>query len=249
MNSHHFTFSPHPQRFSTLEQQFGTPHLPLDEAEGDGSSSEPRVLLLTEDPQVERHVKNALDLGGYRLQVMADPREIWLLDILQAPTCLLCCHPMRNGASGFDVLKGIHQRGFLLPTLFVATVWHVDLVVKAMKSGADDFLTLPLDSARLRSAVDQSLQKAIQQWDHARAVAVAKARVASLEKREREVIRLTLNGFINKETADHLGLALVTVKVYRARAMKKLGAGNAPEMVRIAGLAGMCNEEPILRPG
>jgi FixJ family two-component response regulator len=115
-----------------------------------------------------------------------------------------------------------------------------------MKSEAVEFLTQPLEPNRLLNAVEQSLQDARQRWDLARAVAVAKARVASLDKREHEVVRLVFNGFLNKEIADYLNLALVTIKVYRA--MKKLGAGNAPEMVRVAGLAGMCNEEPIPRP-
>jgi FixJ family two-component response regulator len=101
----------------------------------------------------------------------------------------------------------------------------------------------------LRAAVEQALQDALLRWDLSRAIAVARNRVATLDKRESEVVRLVLNGFLNKEIANALDLALVTVKVYRARAMKKLGAGNASEMVRIVGLAGMCDEAPIPRPG
>lgn len=249
MSHQNFTPPRHPPRFSSREQLYGTPNLPLGEAAGGGKTGEPGVLLLTDDPHVQRDVTDALGSGGYPLRVMADPREIWEMEVLEAPACLLCSHPMRNGVSGFDVLAGIRLRELPLPTLFVAEDRNVELVVRAMQCGADDFLTLPLDSGRLCGALDHSFQRASQRWDHARAVAVAKARVATLDKREREVIRLTLNGFINKETADYLGLALVTVKVYRARAMKKLGAGNAPEMVRVVGLGGMCDEEPIPRPG
>lgn len=227
---------------------FGVPNLSLMDAIGEETAAEPKVLLLTDDPRVRDDVTDMLAPRGYPLQVLAAPDEFWALGVPHTPTCLLCSHPMRNGVTGFDMLEKIQQRGFLVPTLLVAADWNVDLVVKAMKSGAVDFLTLPLDSDRLCSAVEQGLQEARQRWDLARAVAVAKARVASLDKREHEVVRLVLNGFLNKEIADYLNLALVTIKVYRARAMKKLGAGNAPEMVRVAGLAGMCNEEPIPRP-
>ena len=230
-------------------EQFGIPNLPLTDEIGEETTSDPRVLLLTDDPRVQGDVTDALVPIGYQLQVLEKPEALQTMGFPPSPTCLLCSHPMRNGVTGFDVLKKIHQSGFLIPTLFVAAEWNLDLVVKAMKAGADDFLTLPLDSARLCSAVEQSLQEARQRWNQARAIAVARARVASLDKREREVVRLVLNGFLNKEIANYLELALVTVKVYRARAMKKLGAGNAPEMVRVVGLAGMCNEESVTRPG
>jgi FixJ family two-component response regulator len=237
------------KRLLLYHEQFGIPNMQLDEVAADGNSSEPRLLLLTDDPQVQGEVTDALAHSACRLQVLAHPDEIRVMGFPPSPTCMLCSHPMRNGVTGFDALEAIHERGFLIPTLFITADWNLNLVVRAMRAGADDFLTLPLTPDRLRDAVEQALQEARQRWDLSRAIAVAKARVASLDKREREVVRLVLNGLLNKEIADHLELALVTVKVYRARAMKKLGAGNAHEMVRVVGLAGMCNEPPIPRPG
>lgn len=225
------------------------PNLPH-HAGGDGKTAdEPRVLLLTDNTQAQKQVKDALDASGYRLQVLVEPTDLWAMGFPPAPTCLLCGHPLRNGITGFDVLDGIRERGAPLPTLFLGGDWNVALVVQAMKAGAVDFLTLPIDAGRLRGAVEEALQEARLRWERAGAIAEAKARVASLDRREREVIRLVLNGFLNKEIADNLNLALVTIKLYRSRAMKKMGAGNAPEMVRIATLAGMCNEEPVSRPG
>jgi FixJ family two-component response regulator len=230
------------------DEPHGIPNSPL-HADGVGNvAAEPRVLLLTDDPQAQKQVKDALHATGYRLQVLAEPADLWAMGFPPAPTCLLCSHPLRNGITGFDVLEGIRERAFPIPTLFMAADWNVDLVVQAMKAGAIDFLTLPLDSNRLGGAVEQALQEARPRWKQARAVAAAKARVTSLDKREHQVIRLVINGFLNKEIADNLNLALVTIKLYRSRAMKKMGAGNAPEMVRIATLAGMCNEESIPRP-
>jgi FixJ family two-component response regulator len=240
--------SPPPGKPFLGHEQYGIANLPLDDVAGGGTAAKPRLLLLTDDPQVQRAVTAALAPGSYQLEILPHPDELRLMAFPPSPTCVLCSHLMRNGSTGFDVLQLIRERGFLLPTLFLAADWSIDLVVQAVKSGADDFLTLPLDSGRFRAAVEQAVQDAIQRWDLSRAIAVARARVASLDKREREVVRLVLNGFLNKEIANHLNLALVTVKVYRARAMKKMGAGNAPEMVRVAGLAGICNEEPITRP-
>lgn len=222
--------------------------MPVDADDGGQPVAEPMVLLLTDDPQVQKQVTDALHATACRLQVLAEPVDLWAMGFPTTPSCLLCSHPLRKGITGFDVLQGIREHEFPLPTLFLAADWNVDLVVQAMKAGAVDFLTLPLDADRLREAVELAVREARVRWEQARAVAVAKARVASLHKREREVIRLVLNGFLNKEIADNLNLALVTIKLYRSRAMKKMAAGNAPEMVRIATLAGMCDEERIPRP-
>jgi FixJ family two-component response regulator len=222
--------------------------MPFNAGDGLNPAAEPRVLLLTGNPQTQKQVRNALHAAGYQLQILVEPADLWAMGFPAAPACLLCSHPLPNGITGFDVLEGIRQRGVPFPTLFVAKDWNVALVVEAMKAGAVDFLTLPLDADLLRDAVEEALQEARLRWEQAVAIAAAKARVASLDKREREVIRLVLNGFLNKEIADNLNLALVTIKLYRSRAMKKMGAGNAPEMVRIATLSGLCDEEPVQRP-
>lgn len=229
-------------------EQFGIPNLPLDEVAAGGRTRKSSVLLLTDDSRLQADVTDALAAGSCDLRLLEHPDEIRVMGFPASPTCVLCSHPIRDGVSGFDAIDAIRERGFLFPTLFVAADCNLDLMVQAMKAGADDFLTLPLTPDRLRDAMEQAMLEARQRWDLSRAIAVAKARVASLDKREREVIRLVLNGFLNKEISNYLELALVTVKVYRARAMKKLGAGNTPEMVRIVGLAGMCNEEPIPLP-
>lgn len=230
------------------DEQEDMPNPPLHADDNEKNAAGPLVLLLTDDGQVQRQVKDALHGTACRLQVLTKTGDLWAMGFPPAPGCLLCSHPLRKRMTGFDVLEGIREREIPLPMLFLAADWDVDLVVRAMKAGAVDFLTLPLDAGRLRGAVEQALRDARPRWEQARAVAAARARVASLDKREREVIRLVINGFLNKEIADHLNLALVTIKLYRSRAMKKMGAGNAPEMVRIATLAGMCDEERIPRP-
>ncbi len=238
-------------KFSTIPQpylcfaHFSIPILQLNDGE---CGAKPKLLLMADDIEVEGHVTKIAGLAGYQLQVLAEPDDLWEMELPPSPTCLLCSHPLRNGFTGFDVLKGIRQREMPLPTLIVAADWDLRLVVQAMKSGASDFLALPLDSERMRGTVEAGLQEARQLWTRAHAIADAKARIGSLDKREREVIRLVLNGFLNKEIAHHLNLAVVTIKVYRSRAMKKIGAGNPAELVRIAALAGMCKEEPVPRP-
>ena len=108
-----------------------------------------------------------------------------------------------------------------------------------MREGADGFLTKPYDPDELLKEISRAL-------DHARSLAkdggkrsALQTRAATLTPRERQVVDLVAQGLLNKEIADHLNLALITIKVHRGRAMRKLGAGNAAELGRIAAKAGI----------
>jgi len=115
----------------------------------------------------------------------------------------------------------------------------VQSVVDAMRAGADGFLTKPFDPAELINEVAHALQRARARHQGSSLVADARARAETLTPREREIVRLVVAGNLNKEIAHQLHLALVTVKVHRARAMRKMGAGNPAELAHIAALAGM----------
>ena len=108
-----------------------------------------------------------------------------------------------------------------------------------MRAGADGFLTKPFDPAELVEAVALALQRSRDRQQREFTAAEARAKVAALTPREREIVRLVVQGLLNKEIADQLDLALITVKVHRGRAIRKLGAGNPAELVHIAELAGI----------
>jgi FixJ family two-component response regulator len=202
-------------------------------------SHDAAVWLLVADAKLCAEVRAMLDAHGYRHRVIADSDALWETGPPLVPACLLCSHPLPDGLTGFQMLGGIRQRGWLLPTVLMAGDWNVPEVVKAMRAGADNFLTLPLDPAELLEAVGHALGEAQNRWTEASSIADAKNRVATLDKRELQVVKAVMRGLLNKEIADDLHLALITIKVYRGRAMKKLGAGNAAELARIASLAGL----------
>lgn len=108
-----------------------------------------------------------------------------------------------------------------------------------MRAGADAFLTKPFDPADLVNAVTHALDLSKTRCSEAALVADARARATSLTVRETQIVRLVVSGRINKEIADELNLAVVTVKVHRGRAMRKLGAGNPAALAQIAALAGL----------
>jgi FixJ family two-component response regulator len=129
--------------------------------------------------------------------------------------------------------------GWDIPTVFLTAHWNVQSVVNAMRAGADGFLTKPFDPAQLLDEVSKALERARARQQDGEHATAARAKAALLTEREREVVKLVVRGLLNKEIADQLDLALVTVKVHRGRAMQKLGAGNPAELARIASLAGL----------
>jgi FixJ family two-component response regulator len=204
------------------------------------------VLLLTAESRLNCEISGILESSGYRWQAMDNPAELWNMEPPPLPACLLCSHPLRDGVTGFHILEEIEKRAWPLSTLLMASQWQIAEVVTAIKSGAEDCVALPVKTPRLLEALEQGLLRARQLWEHSCAIAEIRERAASLDEREVEVVKRVVRGCLNKEIADQLNLALVTVKVYRARAMKKLLAGNAAELARIASFVGLCDEESAI---
>lgn len=199
------------------------------------------VLVLDDDRSVLVGLERLLIGNGYHVRTFSEAGDFFNAGPPKGPACLILDNQLNNGMTGTEVHCEMIRRGWDVPTVFLTAHWNVQSIVKAMRSGADGFLTKPFDPAELVEAVAVAL-------DHARAKRVdnvhqadARARAAALTTREREIVRLVVTGMLNKEIADQLSLALVTVKVHRGRAMHKLGAGNAAELARIAALAGIVN--------
>ncbi len=144
-----------------------------------------------------------------------------------------------DGLSGFQVYEELLRTGWRNPTIFLTAHWSPAVIVKAMKAGADGFIVKPFDPLELLAEVAKALQKSGENHLSDQTISDARARADLLTEREREIVKLVVKGMLNKEIADQLGLALVTVKVHRGRAMKKLNAGNPAEMVHVAALAGL----------
>jgi len=197
------------------------------------------VRVLVDDPGIRKSLCSQLKRVGYRPVAFDSPDALFASETPAAPDCLVMTSPLANGSNCLDLLKGMADRGWNLPLVVLATRWEVKFVVKTIKAGAEDFLVAPVNPDDFLDAVARALQRSKRFQQQQQCVADATKRVSSLNPREVEILKLVLTGMLNKEIADHLNLALVTVKVYRARVMKKLGAGNAASMACIASLAGM----------
>jgi FixJ family two-component response regulator len=197
------------------------------------------VLVLDDDPSILKGLERLLAAHGYRVGLYSESEDFFRAGMPAVPACLILDNQLNDGMTGLQVHAEMQRRGWEIPTVFLTAHWNVQCVVDAMRSGADGFLTKPFDPAELVDAVAQALERARSRHRELVLCSAARSKAATLTAREKEIVRLVVSGLLNKEIADQLGLALVTVKVHRGRAMQKLGAGNPAELARIAALAGI----------
>jgi FixJ family two-component response regulator len=200
---------------------------------------QPMVLVLDDDQSILVGLERLLTAHGYRVRLHADPEEFFRVGLPSVPACLLLDNHLGEGRTGVEVHAEMQRLAWDIPTVFVTAHWDVQTVVQVMRAGADDFLAKPYQPEKLLEVVAQAMQRARDQHHKDVQAASAKAKAATLTAREREIVRWVMSGMLNKEIADQLNLALITVKVHRAKAMRKLGAGNPAELARMAALAGI----------
>ncbi len=143
------------------------------------------------------------------------------------------------GVTGLDLQETLAAAGRRMSVVFVTGHVDVPMSVKAMKNGAVDLLTKPVDENDLLAAVQRAIGKDVQSRDEAARVAEIQERVKTLTPRETEVFALVATGMLNKQIAADLRVCEKTVKVHRARVMEKMRAGSVAELVRLADQVGV----------
>ncbi len=196
-------------------------------------SAQALVYIVDDDDSLRSALQRLLTAAGYRVTGYASAGEFLLRPPADAPGCLLLDLRM-PGPSGLDLQQVLDQHGIRLPVIFLTG--HGDLAtgVRAMKAGAVDFLTKPVERERLLEAIERALTLDATRRADSAAEAELLNRFAQLTTRERDVFDLVVAGKLNKQIADLLGIGERTVKAQRAQVMTKLGAANAAELGRIA---------------
>lgn len=198
------------------------------------------ILVMDGDRSAFRDLEKLLVPQGFSVRAYVQLKELLDAGIPESRSCLLMLGAVRNGRHfGLEVLAELRRRNWNVPIVLMSKRWNVQLVVDAMRAGADGFVPRPFDSKQLLAALSKALAGGRHGGCNGFSIGGSHSLLSSLNFREREVVRLVMRGLLNKEIACRMGLALVTVKVYRSRAMKKLGAGNAAELAKIATLGGL----------
>ena len=191
------------------------------------------VHLVDDDESLRSALQRLLTAAGYRVRTYASAGEFLLEPPVDAPGCLLLDLHM-PGPSGLDLQEALKRHGVRLPVIFLTGHGDLPTGVRAMKAGAVDFLTKPVERETLFGAVGRAIEVDAKQRTARSNQSDLQGRYAQLTAREREVLDLIVAGKLNKQIAGDLGIAERTVKAQRAQVMAKLGATNAAELGRIA---------------
>jgi len=206
-----------------------------DPVSGNGDAIDPpsaRVLVVDDDASVRSALARLLGSCGYAVTTFPDAESLLARHDPHAYGCIILDVAM-PGRNGLAVQQALGQRDNQMPIIFLTGQADVPMCAQAMKSGAFDFLTKPVDDAVLFAAVARALQRdaeLLSAWAEREAT---ESRLATLTAREREVLTHVIAGRLNKQIAADLGTAEKTIKVHRARGMEKMRVRSVAELVRI----------------
>ncbi|HEX9505203.1 MAG TPA: response regulator [Acidimicrobiia bacterium] len=198
----------------------------------------PLVFVVDDDPSVRKSLTRLLESAGYVVEAFAAAREFLARERYAGPCCLVLDVRM-PGLSGLDVQQTLAAAGRRMSIIFATGHVDVPMSVKAMKNGAVDLLTKPVDEKDLLAAIERAVAQDVRDRGDEVRVADILERVTTLTARETEVFALVVTGMLNKQIASALGIGEKTVKVHRARVMEKMRAGSVAELVRLADWAGV----------
>lgn len=191
------------------------------------------VFIVDDDDKVRESLVRLLSSAGYAVTAFASAHLFFAASLPAAPCCLILDMKM-PGSSGFDVVKQLEQKGDAIPVIFISGYGTIPITVQAMKAGAREFFTKPIQSEQLLNAVEEALRAAEKNLASRTEHVASTLRLEKLTPREREVLELAIGGLLNKQIATELGISEITAKVHKRRVMDKMEARTLADLVRAA---------------
>jgi FixJ family two-component response regulator len=202
------------------------------------TAAAPMVFVVDDDPSVRKSLTRLIGSTGYAVEAFASAREFLARERYPGSCCLVLDVRM-PGLTGLDLQEALAGARRRMSIVFVTGHGDISMSVKAMKDGAVDFLTKPVDAKDLLAAIERCLARDVQDRGAEARVTEIQERVQLLTPRETEVFALVVTGMLNKQIAFELRISEKTVKVHRARVMEKMRAGSVAELVRLADRVGV----------
>jgi FixJ family two-component response regulator len=190
----------------------------------------PIVYVVDDDASFRKAVSRLLRTAGLEVETLASAQEFLEHPMVDRASCLVLDVRM-PGPSGMDLQAALQEAGRDIPIVFMTGHGDVSTSVRAMKSGAVDFLEKPFRAPELLACVQRGLASNQQSRAERAERAAVERRFATLTSRERDVLRLVVTGLLNKQIAGELGIAEKTVKIHRGHVMQKMEAGSVAELV------------------
>jgi len=191
------------------------------------------IIVIDDDPDIRDSLGSLLRSVGFQVNLLGSVGEFLESGRPEGPTCLVLDVRL-PGQSGLDFQRELSAANIQLPIIFITGHGDIPMSVQAMKGGAIEFLTKPFRHQDLLEAVQLGLARDRARLETEKAIAVLRARLDTLTRREREIMALAVTGRLNKVIAADLGISEITVKVHRGQVMRKMGASSLPELARMA---------------
>ena len=197
------------------------------------SAAVPTVFIVDDDRGMRQAVQDLVESVGLRAESFATALEFLNRQPTSDPSCLVLDVRLPQ-MSGLDFQRRLTEIGMQIPIIFITAHGDVPRSVRALKSGAVEFLTKPFRDQDLLDAIQQALQRDRAAREQQAEVDGLRGRYQALTAREREVMGLVVSGMLNKQIASQIGASEATIKIHRGNVMQKMQAASLIELVRIA---------------
>jgi len=195
------------------------------------------VFVVDDDISVRESLELLIRHAGWQPETFASARDFLSRPRAAVPCCLVLDVTL-PGLNGLDLQQQLAGRTEM-PIVFITGHGDVPMTVRAMKAGAVEFLTKPINDDVLLDAIRQAIDRSRAALRHESELQLLRSRYASLTPREREVLALVVSGLLNKQVGGELGISEITVKAHRGQMMRKMKADSLPELVTMAARLGL----------